>query len=704
MKRLFLFTLIMALGFEAIQAQNENEQVLVFRNTGEVNLLYSNKIDSIVCSYLDKDSLLHDDIVSQIFYTQDTTMIVPISEIDSVAFGQRNVVDFKDDVIQLSNKDLSYIIRYDGEAIYYRIDTPSDILPSAGQKLFYGEMDDIFPIGLCAKVTNVEKMSTEIKVSVSDIGLEEVFEELFFAGRVQPEAITLSRGTGARSTDFEIPCKIDLDENGSINMSGHLKMNTEFVVRPLKHYYYANIITDADLGFDIALKIDDEFSAEDDILTYHFPNIAAVLHPQLSISSFIEINAEVALNYSMRRFYHHEWEWTRDDGKNTFKNKVGEDSQSPQDKAKIDVTCDGNIYLGPQIVIEFNILSAVGTRAKIKLGPEISSEVSMEVIEELSKEYNPELYAKGEINFATKLRLSGHTFRKNILTGEETEYNIFNASKKWGNVTHKIFPDFKATKAVEMKHEKETVTISTATISTEEIIRDVETGFQIELDTEEDNEDNTEKVLEQIFVETIVAETDSMQGIDTAFVVPETKYEPEKLVARPIFKYAGRTILADKAKILTDDHIQPLVALMTDGVNTVLSGYPMIGSSVIDSTNYNIGNYMPVPIRNSAFGPVAPPVIGIFISSQEKITLAGTWIGEVDGKATTITFNEDMTGRYEQNEKSPFKYRINYPQVGDIVLNMDDSTSKAFVLYSLTNNELILKPKKQNIYYTFTKQ
>ena len=248
------------------------------------------------------------------------------------------------------------------------------------------------------------------------------------------------------------------------------------------------------------------------------------------------------------------------------------------------------------------------------------------------------------------------------------------------------------------------MTISTATISTEEIIRDVETGFQIELDTEEDNEDNTEKVLEQIFVETIVAETDSMQGIDTAFVVPETKYEPEKLVARPIFKYAGRTILADKAKILTDDHIQPLVALMTDGVNTVLSGYPMIGSSVIDSTNYNIGNYMPVPIRNSAFGPVAPPVIGIFISSQEKITLAGTWIGEVDGKATTITFNEDMTGRYEQNEKSPFKYRINYPQVGDIVLNMDDSTSKAFVLYSLTNNELILKPKKQNIYYTFTKQ
>ena len=696
MKRLWLFLLVI-LGFGVTHAQNEDEQLLIFRNTGEVNLLYSSEVDSIVCSCLDKDSLLHDGFVSQIFYAKDTVMIVPISEIDSVAFGQRNVTKYKEDVRQLTARDLSYIIRYDGTTIYYRVDTPSDILPTTGQKLFYGEMDDIFPIGLCAKVTAVEKMSAEIKVSVSDVKLEEVFEELFFAGRVQPETITLSRRLGARSTDFEIPCKIDLGENGSIDLSGHLEMNTEFVVRPLKHYYHANIITDADLGFDIALKIDDEFSAEDEIITYHFPNIAAVLHPQLSISSFIEINAEVALNYSMRRYYHHEWEWTRDDGINTFKNKAGEDSQSPQDKAKIDVTCDGNIYLGPQIIIEFNILSAVGTRAKIKLGPEVSSEVSMELIENLSKEYNPELYAKGEINFATKLGISGHTFTKNILSGEETEYNIFNASKKWGNVTHKIFPDFKATKAVEMQREEETVTISTATISNEEIIRDVETGFQIE-------EDSTQEILEQIFVETIVAETDSVQGIDTVFVVPETIYEPEKIVVRPVFKYAGHTILADKAKILTDDHIQPLVALMTDGVNTVLSGYPMIGSTIIDSTYYNIGNYMPVPIKNQAFGPKNPQIIGIFISSQEEDMLIGTWNGEVEGKATTIIFKEDATGNYEQGGKKNFKYRMNYPQSGDIILYMEEATPKVYALYSLTGNELVLKPKNQNIYYTFTKQ
>lgn len=699
MKRLCLF-LIVILNVGVAHAQNEDEQLLIFRNTGEVNLLYSNEVDSIVCSCMDKDSLLHDDFVSQIFYAKDTVMFVPISEIDSVAFGQRNVTKYKEDVRQLTANDITYIIRYDGEAIYYRTDTPSDILPIVGQKLFYGEMDDIFSIGLCAKVTNIEKMSAEIKVSVSDIELEEVFEELFFAGRVQPEAITLSRRTGARSTDFEIPCKIDLGENGSIDLSGHLEMNTDFVVRPLKHYYHANIITDADLGFDIALKIDDEFSAEDEIITFHFPNIAAVLHPQLSISSFIEINAEVALNYSMRRFYHHEWEWTRDDGINTFKNKTGEDSQSPQDKAKIDVTCDGNIYLGPQIIMEFNVLSAVGTRAKIKLGPEISSEVSMEIIEELSKEYNPELYAKGEINFATKLGLSGHTFTKNILSGEETEYDIFNVSKKWGNVTHKIFPDFKATKAVEMKHEKETVKVSTATTSTEEIIRDVETGFQIELEIEEDK---TEEVLEQIFVETILAEADSTQGVDTVFVVPETKYEPEKLVVRPIFKYAGHTILADKAKILTDNHIQPLLALMTDGVNSVLSGYPMIGSTVIDSTYYNIGNYMPVPSKNPAFGPKNPQIVGIFISSQEEDMLIGTWNGGVGGKATTIIFKEDATGSYEQGGKKNFEYRMNYPQSGDIILYMEGETPKVYALYSLTGNELVLKPKNQNIYYTFTK-
>ena len=52
MKRI-LFTLasfFMVSVAGLLKAQSEADQLLIFRNTGEVNLLYSNEIDSIVCS------------------------------------------------------------------------------------------------------------------------------------------------------------------------------------------------------------------------------------------------------------------------------------------------------------------------------------------------------------------------------------------------------------------------------------------------------------------------------------------------------------------------------------------------------------------------------------------------------------------------------------------------------------------------------
>ena len=94
-----------------IHAQDESEQLLIFRNTGEVNLLYSSKVDSIVCSMYDKDSIMHNEYVSQVFYGQDSILVVPIAEIDSVAFGPRNIVEYKGDVRELTTSDLPYIIR-----------------------------------------------------------------------------------------------------------------------------------------------------------------------------------------------------------------------------------------------------------------------------------------------------------------------------------------------------------------------------------------------------------------------------------------------------------------------------------------------------------------------------------------------------------------------------------------------------------------
>ena len=88
----------------------------------------------------------------------------------------------------------------------------------------------------------------------------------------------------------------------------------------------------------------------------------------------------------------------------------------------------------------------------------------------------------------------------------------------------------------------------------------------------------------------------------------------------------------------------------------------------------------------------------------EVETLIGTWKGEINGNITSLTFNADSTGTLHKDVAISFEYRINYPQSGDIILMLDNSTTMAFVLHSLTSNELILKSKEEEAYYTFTKQ
>ena len=703
MKRILSTILLSVICLSAsfIHAQDEADQLLIFRNTGEVNLLYSSKVDSIACSMYDKDSILHNEYVSQVFYGQDSILVVPIAEIDSVAFGPRNIVEYKDDVRQLTTSDLPYIIRYDGNIIYYRTGTPANILPSIGEKLFYGEMDSIFPIGLCAKVTGIEKSASEIKVSVTDIELSEVFEKLFYAGRAQADNASLSRNNVTRSThSFEIPCKIKLGNIGSITATVLVSIDADFVIHPLQHYYHGDFTVNTRLGSDIKIMTVDKASVEmyDEFKTFHLPNIAHVLHPQITLGGFAELNAELAFNHSMRRTYCQKWEWTRKDGINSFVSHGGNDTATPDDKAQMDITCKGELYFGPMLTFELNtLLSAIGARAKMKLGPSVKSEIGLGQIQELSEGYAPELYAKAALKVMSKLDFGGYTFTKNVITGEENEYLLMRASHLWSQRTYPYFPIFEVTRAVEMQQKNGNVSISTATKSSNEIIRDVVTGFQIE-------NENTNEVLSIAFVDTITAESDSVQGVSAEFMIPNALYVPKQTISRPVFRYANHIIKADKARILTDNHLQPIITMMADGINCIASGYPIVGSTVKDGIYYNVGNYMPVVRYDKSFGTITTPIYGIYITPEEEESLLGTWKGEINGNITSLTFNADSTGRFHKDVSIPFEYRTNYPQSGDIILMLENSTTMAFVLHSLTNNELILKSKEEETYYTFTKQ
>ena len=119
MRRLFVFIVVLlGLSFNAT-AQNDSEQVLIFRNTGEINLLFTTEIDSIVCRNVNIGESSNEEVLSQLFFTKDTTIAIPVAEIDSVAFGSRNVIEPKANVRIMDSNDCEWITGYDGNFIYY---------------------------------------------------------------------------------------------------------------------------------------------------------------------------------------------------------------------------------------------------------------------------------------------------------------------------------------------------------------------------------------------------------------------------------------------------------------------------------------------------------------------------------------------------------------------------------------------------------
>ena len=241
------------IGAMSTFAADENDQLLVFRNTGEVNLFYASEVDSIVCSYMDADSIVYDVLVSQVFYAKDTTLYVPIEEIDSVTYGCRNAVEYKKDAMAIDATHLEWIESYDGTYIHYKAHTPANIIPKEGTGLFFpAQESDIFPNGLCAKV---EQVNGTI-VCVRKAEFDEVFDELFWAGELEVEIPSATRAEF--ETYVSLNKKMKLGNGLSFNMSGGTSIVATFVVQPRRHYYHGKIeLKGANVTYSAALNMTD---------------------------------------------------------------------------------------------------------------------------------------------------------------------------------------------------------------------------------------------------------------------------------------------------------------------------------------------------------------------------------------------------------------------------------------------------------------
>lgn len=84
MRRLIASLLLLA-GF-LCGASAQHNAMFVYRNDGVINAFLKSDVDSLVCSQIDVDSLLHSDYVVQEIWTADSVYRIPLERIDSISF------------------------------------------------------------------------------------------------------------------------------------------------------------------------------------------------------------------------------------------------------------------------------------------------------------------------------------------------------------------------------------------------------------------------------------------------------------------------------------------------------------------------------------------------------------------------------------------------------------------------------------------
>lgn len=684
---LLLFLLAFVFTAPSSLAEDDANQVLVFLKNGDVKLYFDDQLDRIEPSYYDTDSIKYDHLVSQVFHTKDgKATIVPISDIDSVAFGNHNVVDIKSDVHVLKQIDIDNIVDYDGaeNIIYYKASTPSSIFPYSGEKLFYGDFTPLFPVGLCARVTGIVKEGEISKVYVEDIELTEVFNELFFAGKsdlfkslpISPQRVKMNE-TEAKA--FNV-----LSATGNIEAAN-------VVCEPLKGYYHIDFEGEISFGLNIEIETDDteEINKEYPIISNIAPPVIRALDAVgliscgLNLVAFMDLEAHLKVNFSLQRRYPIKISWTRKRNSNTCDNVESEDdSANPTiDEAKAEIMLDGKAYFGLGLTLNISTLKDhLGTDLKLKYGPEFSGELGFGVMRELAEKYSAQNYLKGTLGVCQKIAFEIETYN-HFFFGRRNK--IFTIERKFGSHELHLFPEFKDTRAV-ASTKKETVEtnsdISVATVSEEKIAAPVLPGFQLF--------DLNENVVDSVFFdEPIKPFDDEPKGLKHTF---KKVKDTEQLYLQPVFKYFDHTLKAKPVAVKKDVMLQPVIFNLGNGAVNLISGNPVVGFAANNETAVLIGNYLPLEKPNPAFADGYFAGTGKFMGDKESEDLLGTWYGNLkDGSAIELIFNKDNSGSGSDRSGSyNFTYTLNDPQSGDVSLNIDEKNSYVLKVYDISQTSL----------------
>lgn len=173
MKRLVFSFLFLAACLCGAVAQND--AMYVYRNDGVINAFLKADVDSMVCSRMDLDSLLHNGYVVQEVWTADSVYRIPLAVIDSISFVTPETV-YQHGTVNITTEMREYVVSSDSLLLVFADYTPQMLLPTVGDKLVNTEASGGLNRGFLGKVTEIEKTPEGYKVKCAPIDITDAFE------------------------------------------------------------------------------------------------------------------------------------------------------------------------------------------------------------------------------------------------------------------------------------------------------------------------------------------------------------------------------------------------------------------------------------------------------------------------------------------------------------------------------------------------
>lgn len=720
MKHSILTMLIAAISILGLYAQeSEGSKILVFRNTGEINIFNSDSISKVELSVFDADSIAHEEFVSQVFHHKDSsTVAIPLAEIDSVAFGYRNIIEPKKGVRRLTDEEAEAIISFDGETLIYN----SRLNLKEGEIVYYDSMTEVLPIGLCVKINKNYEEAGHHKAIITWLDASDVFDRYLLTGEASlstRKGIQKAKDYTRKPFEFELP---EVNSEGT-KIEGKMQVNfdaeaTDIVVDKKNKFYHAKLKVFAYPRAEFTVlttrkqETYKEFPKDQDKkLHVEIPALARTIHFDFTLDAFLDILAEAGVQYEFGQEYAISVEWTRKDGNNVFSSPVITPTEPATTTQKTEIHLDGEIFLGGRIDTSINtVFEIVGAGIELKFGPRLKSELSMGVIQELSRTFNHEAYAKANIQFQLGFKTETYYYHRLwYAPWEKNKVKLPFESEWFANLfTLNLFPEFNS-KAVMAKEtapivqtgdEGDAVTVST--FVEEEIAYPLDISFEIA-------DKNTDETLaETEVIGTIDIDSEDTQTIYTDITMPAElgKVDKDAIVARPVINYKGYKIKTKPASVAGDMILTPNICSMTGGSTYFVSGMTPVSQHSDGETTYIEGNLVGYGVKSDSrykkrkfkmyeFIDLSNPASCNGMHGQH-VSLYGVWTGNIADEDVNFTFTDNENGLYNG---TPFTYKFNYPQRGGIAIQLSTGGSISFHIVDISDNSMtiIMKGSEKEI-------